>query len=189
MVLEKYFDYMLAFHCAPTLAGLKVANLISLKKKKFVDFKAMLKGYESCLNCKDIYVEIMMEGSTHVLLYIYRKSKLEFALSEPKNKELLLQMGYGESKSINACLEKLKQKINLQKSFPHEIGIFLGYPADDVVGFINHRGQKFKLSGYWKVYTNIEQAQKTFEKYTRCSNIFCQRLNQEGSIKNLVMAM
>lgn len=42
------------------------------------------------------------------------------------------------------------------KNFPHEIGIFLGYPLDDVIGFIEHK--PYYLVGDWKVYQNVNEA-------------------------------
>ena len=31
--------------------------------------------------------------------------------------------------------------------FPHEVGLFLGYPPEDVKGFIDHRANNFKCAG------------------------------------------
>lgn len=36
--------------------------------------------------------------------------------------------------------------------FPHEIGFFFGYPAEDVFAFIREKGHNYKLVGDWKVY-------------------------------------
>ena len=50
--------------------------------------------------------------------------------------------------------------------FPHEIGVFLGYPLEDVVGFIRHRGKCFTCCGCWKSYGCL--------LYTSCTAIvFC----------------
>ena len=57
-----------------------------------------------------------------------------------------------------------------------EVGLFLGYPPEDVAGFIEHRGQSFSYSGYWKVYTNEEATRKLFDRYTRCTREFCNKL-------------
>ena len=49
--------------------------------------------------------------------------------------------------------------------FPHEMGILLGYPSEDVSGFIEHKGRDFLYSGYWKVYGNLQEKLKLFHKY------------------------
>ncbi|MCD8022800.1 MAG: DUF3793 family protein [Lachnospiraceae bacterium] len=54
-----------------------------------------------------------------------------------------------------------------KSDFPHEMGIFLGYPLEDVRGFIENRGQNFKMSGYWKVYGDVAYASRVFQLYER----------------------
>lgn len=49
-------------------------------------------------------------------------------------------------------LTRLAQRMEAVGDFPHEVGFFLGYPAEDVVGFIRNKGQNFKFCGRWKVY-------------------------------------
>ena len=52
-------------------------------------------------------------------------------------------------------------------SFPHEMGIFLGYPLEDVKGFIEHEGKDYLYQGYWKVYGDVEKCEKMFSVYNR----------------------
>ena len=63
--------------------------------------------------------------------------------------------------------------------FPHEIGIFLGYPLDDVEGFIKNKGQNFLLNGYWKVYSNKEEKEKIFKAYKK-SKAYNKALAKKG---------
>lgn len=46
------------------------------------------------------------------------------------------------------------------EAFPHEIGLFLSYPPEDVRGFIEHKGHESKCEGCWKVYAVIYGAVK-----------------------------
>ena len=41
----------------------------------------------------------------------------------------------------------------------------LGYPAEDVQGFIENETKECKCVGCWNVYGDVEQAQKKFELY------------------------
>lgn len=45
------------------------------------------------------------------------------------------------------------------------MGLLLGYPVEDVIGFIQNDGENFLYSGYWKVYTNLSEALEHFERY------------------------
>jgi hypothetical protein len=72
---------------------------------------------------------------------------------------------------------------HLQKQFedqqcPHAVGLFLGYPLDDVLGFIKHRGYNYKLCGIWKVYGDVEQAKNRFRQYDLCRE--CMKIILEG---------
>ena len=71
--------------------------------------------------------------------------------------------------------------------FPHEIGLFLGYPIDDVISFIENKGKNFKCCGCWKVYHDEDNAKKTFEKYKKCTNIYCKKYLQGSSLKRLTV--
>ena len=48
---------------------------------------------------------------------------------------------------------------------PHELGIFLGIPIEDVKDFMECTNKKCLLCGYWKVYNNYYTAEKTFKQY------------------------
>lgn len=54
--------------------------------------------------------------------------------------------------------------------FPHEVGLFLGYPPEDVRGFIENRASGFKLIGCWKVYGDVDAARKKFESFESCTH-------------------
>ena len=66
------------------------------------------------------------------------------------------------------------------EQLPHEIGFFLGYPYEDVEGFVRHRGRKFRFCGCWKVYGDPRAAAKLFARYRRCTRR-CVRLRRSGS--------
>lgn len=61
-------------------------------------------------------------------------------------------------------IEEDKWSIN---NFPHEIGIFLGYPLADVEGFMKNNGKNYLISGYWKVYQDAPSAILMFQQYKK----------------------
>jgi hypothetical protein len=58
--------------------------------------------------------------------------------------------------------------------------LFLGYPIDDVLGFVKYRGRHYKFCGFWKVYGNVEQAKDDFCRYELCREQVRARLQREG---------
>ena len=74
------------------------------------------------------------------------------------------------------------------QEFPHEIGLFLGYPPEDVAGFIRHQGSHYKLCGKWKVYGDVERAKALFCEYDRCSECLQRHLNSGGRLSDFTAA-
>jgi hypothetical protein len=95
--------------------------------------------------------------------------------------------------SITSCLEHLRDRIamsntsedrssagnncsesepNCEMKFPHEIGVFLGYPLQDVKGFIENNGRNSKYTGLWKVYGDKAASIRMFEKYRKCFSVY-----------------
>ena len=170
---KEAFEHLLGFHGAPLLVGVKPAVLLSFRKDRFEDFDALLASYAPCFHCKGITVRQLAEGEVYVLLLFYRAARL---LKKPQARALLGRCGYDGAAPLDALLAELARRIERQKTFPHEIGLFLGYPPGDVAGFIEHRGQQFALSGYWKVYGDEAAARALFARYAACTEEFCGKL-------------
>jgi hypothetical protein len=167
-------DSVLAFHSAPTLLGVKCANLISFDRNEntiaeyLYEFKAKLSenGLAAIQLCR---------CRKRTLVYIYNEKMLTAWLSMPQVLQFLSEYGYPCDMSLEQKLRRLSSRINCG-SFPHEIGAFLGYPIADIKGFISNSGKNCLLCGYWKVYENEEEARRTFQTYDRCREILFDKL-------------
>lgn len=165
-------------NCAPTLAGMKSANLFSYRYTSQKEVKGELNDINQKLNPRGVYVEALLWRQEMVLIYVYRKTFLERDLQQDGVKGLLEQYGYHDYE-VGSCLLRLEERLAKADGFPHEIGIFLGYPLEDVIGFIDHKGKNCKLCGLWKVYGNVTETGKLFQKLKKCSDIYT-RVFQEG---------
>ena len=72
--------------------------------------------------------------------------------------------------------------------FPHEVGLFLSYPPEDVKGFIDNHAANFKCAGVWKVYGDEQRARQTFEKYKKCTQIYCDLWRSGSGLEQLAVA-
>ncbi|MDU1833183.1 MAG: DUF3793 family protein, partial [Finegoldia magna] len=81
--------------------------------------------------------------------------------------------------NFNSSINFLKKRL-LENEFPHEIGFFLGYPYEDVLGFINYNGKNECISGKWKVYSDVEKAKDIFKKYDY-AKLVTKRLSLQGN--------
>lgn len=166
---------IIGYHCAPALAGIKPSNLVTCYKDKGCDVHTEIDRLNNELNRKDIYFEPVCECERSVLLLVYRKKVLQEVLSEPEINAFLSQLGYSGANDADEYIEILKGRFK-ECDFPHEIGVFLGYPLHDVYGFMFHRDEGCLLCGEWKVYENPEEAQKLFERFLACRKAVLKRI-------------
>ncbi|MEE1032798.1 MAG: DUF3793 family protein [Ruminococcus sp.] len=174
-------------HCAPTLAGLKAANLFTYKFASWQEFKKELQEQNDVLNPKDVYIEIVKPKTNSALLYVYRKKRLEENLSLKEVQKILHSFGY-QHFDTDRCIRVLKQRLSTSEDFPHEIGLFLDYPLQDVCGFIEHKGKNYKFSGIWKVYGDVDFVKTLFDAFQKCKEQYCQEFSLGKSIMQLTVA-
>ena len=188
MILGKDgFERMLCFHCAPTFAGIKPASLVSFQKSRFEDFDALLESYATCFECKGITPVRLTEGEEYVLMLFYRRKLLERILEQPAVLALLARFGYRAGDAIEAHLEYLSMRIQLQKSFPHEVGLFLGYPPEDVLSFMKSSREGVKCVGCWKVYGDEARARAAFWRFQRCREVFEENVQRGRKLEALIV--
>ena len=164
--VEEYVRGLLLCFGAPTIKGLKAASLINFQRDG-EDIYSFWKSHGEELS-GPLGVEglLLNEGtnSRNALVMIYRLDILEQALKEETATAILTELGY-PLPDLDACLEHLRGRYRVE--FPHEIGLFLNYPPEDVRGFMEHREAKSLEAGYWKVYGNVNKARRTFRRYRR----------------------
>ena len=102
-------------------------------------------------------------------------------------RRLLRQAGY-QDLAQHACLRELKRRLQARGTFPHEIGLFLGYPPEDVAGFMTHQGKHCKCVGCWKVYGDQAAAEKIFRQYKKCTETYCNRWRRGATLDQLIVA-
>ena len=140
------FEKYLIEHCSPTLGGLKTANLFNYPYDDETALKADVKKWNRELNKKGIILEIIKQNTDTALIYVYRVKKLREDINNENAKKFLYKYGY-EDFNTYYMIKRLKTRLREGEEFPHEIGMFLGYPLEDVKGFIENAGQNSKCSG------------------------------------------
>lgn len=172
--------------CAPTLARIKIGSMFGYNYCSQEKLKVELAIINNKLNSKGVVVVVLHDNGKRALLYVFRPDMLFIRLSECCVSKLMHDFGY-ESCDVTGALQRLIYRISICGSFPHEVGIFLGYPVDDVAGFINHCGNNCKACGQWKVYGDVEYAKNLFAKYKRCEKIYMKRFKIDGDIAKLTV--
>lgn len=180
-------EQTLAFHCAPALMGLKPANLVCCDPARYPGMEEALAELEGALSVKGIHFRPVCRCENRVLLLVYRQSVLERHLRTPEIRAFLLAEGY-PAEDPEAVLRFLEKRLDAARDFPHEVGIILGYPPEDVEGFRRDRGKNCKLNGYWKVYGDERRARELFTQFTQCRRTLCAMLEQGMTLPQLFHA-
>ena len=169
-------DRAIIDHASPTLARLKLGNLFNYTIRG--DFDAEFAGLRAMLSGKGVALSVLRKTREKALVYVYRADELAKALRNDSVRRLLKSCGYVRF-DIDGALETLKSRLNDADAFPHEIGVFLGYPLEDVLGFIENGGRNCLACGCWKVYANECEALAAFKRYEKCKSVY-QRLFASG---------
>ena len=117
---------------------------------------------------------------------MYRQAALNEKLADENVKAFLSERGYDYA-GAEACIERLRSRIEMD-SFPHEIGVFLDYPLDDVIAFIMNKGENCPLTGCWKAYTDEAGARKTFALYRKCRDVYLRCFARGIGVARLTVA-
>lgn len=167
-------------HCAsPALCGIKPACLFSLPDQKYADGSEKMHQWQNLFSKEKRYFVPVKKSDGRFLFFVYDKILLEKMLRKLKNRAYLASKGYQVEKGLEFVLAELFHRLAANESFPHEVGLFLGYPLEDVVGFERHGAQDFKYSGIWKVYGDKESAIQRMKLYKNCTET-CMKLLASG---------
>lgn len=175
------FAQKLAFHAAPTLLGIKCASLFSLSDAEF-DVRTNSNYFNERASARGLKTRIMCSCKNRRLLLVYNEKLLGQRLCEASVRAVLEKYGYSAISTVDECLCRLSERIVKSGGFPHEIGVFLDYPIEDVMGFIENNGENFKMCGAWKVYGSVDKAKRTFANYEKCRIFLCNKLNEGADI-------
>ena len=179
-------EEMIIRHCSPTLAKLKTANLLSCKFDCIYKLRKEICCLNLLLNKKGVSICLLHHTSDRALIYVYRNGMLKSDLNKDETIKFLRAQGYKSDKTED-FISELCQRFSSCNEFPHEIGLFLGYPFEDVKGFIENKGENSILTGCWKVYHNAEDAKRKFSKYKKCTSVYCRKYAEGLSINRLTL--
>ena len=172
--------------CAPTLAGLKTGSLFRAACTDKKALLAQIRDLNQRLREKGLCLIPLRFRDGNALLYLYRPARLKIDLKNELARRTLGNAGYLDE-SPERCIVNLIRRFQGDE-FPHEIGLFLSYPPEDVQGFIENHAQNFKLSGLWKVYGDEERSRALFDKFERCTRCYLASWARGTGVERLALA-
>ena len=186
--ISRTFEAVLVRQCAPTLAEMKPGSIFCFNHSPLEVSRQKVCQWNNQLAPFGLTVQILLErpGSNSVIVFVYRHDSLEQMLSDDAYQSFLEGAGYTGT-NLDGLLEQLACRLRTQPEFPHEIGVFLGYPLRDVIGFIENRGRNFTCCGFWKSYGDPAEMQVCFACYRRCIQTYVAMFEQGIPIERLAV--
>lgn len=178
----KDIEMQIALHCAPLIAGLKLSNLLMIQNKDLDRTTSLLKRAGI-----SYFVVAVTSGKVAVLLF--DRCWLEIYLQEEKVWQIFQDMGYQEDamgKILYAFRQRYEGYLLRNQEFPHEMGLLLGYPVEDVEGFILNEGKNCLYIGYWKVYENLSEKIALFRQFEKARDVLLRLLSDGITIVEVV---
>ena len=178
----KDIQTQLALQCAPLITGMKVSNLLIVQNENIFKVRQILKD-------TDIQYFVLLKTEQKTTMLLYKKNELEAYLSEEQVKLFLMEMGYPVSALCHVLpmlQAEYRDYMAKKKQFPHELGILLGYPVEDVEGFIKNKGRNCLCSGYWKVYEDLAAKVCLFQKFELAKETLIQLISNGENMIDII---
>ena len=169
-------EELLVRHCAPTLAGLKTANLFACPFSDGDALRRCLCCWNRRLTKKGLRILPLRFEGRRALIYVYRPARLACDLRQGAACRLLEERGYPVGGSSERCIIRLMERLRGGDRFP------------DVRGFIENKAAGCKCVGCWKVYGDAEAARAVFAKYKKCTDVYRARFAEGRSVERLTVA-
>ncbi|WP_407425145.1 DUF3793 family protein [Treponema sp.] len=173
------FDETIIHGGAPALCGIKPACLFSMDARNYEENAAQLQKWRAQFAKEKKYLISLKKSDGRFLFFVFDKNLLETVCNNTKNLSYLSSKGYSVSKGFNVILAELLHRLAFYNNFPHEVGLFLGYPLEDVIGFEKFGAANYKYSGIWKVYGEVKSAVRRMNLYKSCTES-CMKWLYEG---------
>lgn len=172
----------LALQCAPLIAGLKISNLLTISKSN-------LEAVREILNGTDISYTVLLVHGKKLTILLYNRKELDTYLADENVQEMFLTMGYEEislEKILPVFSARYQGYMEKNQDFPHEMGLLLGYPVEDVEGFIQNKGKNYLHIGYWKVYENLSEKLQLFRRFELAKETMIQLVSNGVGMADII---
>ncbi len=153
-----------AAQCAPVIFDVKPSNLLILESVDEKQLQIMMKKM-------DLHCQLFYQTKAKTIWFVCRKDRMRTLLQNPEIAAFFESKKYRDIQkiSVEQVIDRVGKRFAFHKKgrteYPHELGLLLGYPLEDVKGFIENEGKCYLCSGYWKVYKNEQEAKQTFFLY------------------------
>lgn len=172
----------IAYQCAPLWLDIKLGNTLIISSKFIKNLNQLL------LNTRIHYAKLGYINDK-ILFLLYDKEQLDFYLHSQKTEKFLQACGYKERTTEEVLIhlaKRYKAYYEGKREFPHELGVFLGYPIEDIIGFMENNGKNYLFSGCWKVYNKNFKQKELFYYYKEARKLVLYLLDNGINLNQMI---
>ena len=154
----------------PVILGSKPAEIVNIpgsNDEKNIKLSQIKSFFSNCCNVK--FTIITTHNGGKRVLFINEKS-MEKALDNKRCINFLKFVGYPKDYELNNYMDELVNRLESEE-FPHEIGVFLGYPLKDVLGFMGYGNNELVEIKNWRIYGDKEVSYEVYNSFLRDKEI------------------
>lgn len=169
---QTYMEKLIIFHAKQIQYKVKVAKILTFRN----EYKNAYKNYSvyalPILEMMHLKSFIISKNQEYFTVFIYDEELLNAILKNKQVKNCLkCYANYPMLSTVEEYLLFLQKRF-ITQACPDEIGIFLGYPVEDVISYIQKEGREFLCCKHWKVYHNMDKSLALFAEIdTVCEKV------------------
>ena len=177
------FNQIIVQSSSPTFCNIKPGNIFFVRNEVFD--KEKFEAWKESFYKRGLMVFSAQISETSKAILVLNVCWARKILADVFVKAYLSEKGY-HTGSVFYFVKELFFRMLEKEGFPHEVGVILGYPVEDVIEFENHKGHDCKYCGCWKCYSDVEKAKDCHCRFTECSRL-CKQWYDEGYSINQII--
>lgn len=186
---REYIETFISYNVALISARLKPSITLNLIKGRDKDLFKLWNLYgRDYLDKINLDYINLRDSEKSLIILIYDKELLLKYLKKKENLSFLIKIGYSKYLILEEALDTLRLRYDKYKC-PHELGVFLGYPIEDVKDFMECSKKKCITCGYWKVYNNENKAKTIFKLFDTVKDFTISNIIEGKRAEHLSVAL
>lgn len=175
-------ENQLILQCAPLIVGLRISNLFIVPNR---DVRRI------CMLLRDSSISyyIIHRTAEKTTMFLFYPDRLETYFQDSDVRRFLSGMGYHNFGLREVMFGFCKRYADYRcgtEDFPHELGLLLGYPLEDVEGYIRNEGDNALYTGYWKVYAHVAEKCRLFRMFELAKETLIALVNNGVSVPEII---
>ncbi|MDU2197214.1 MAG: DUF3793 family protein [Peptostreptococcaceae bacterium] len=171
----------------PVILGSKPAEILNISGKPNIKESKLMEIKSFFNSCSKISYKIINTYDGGIRVLFINKTSLSRVFFNKKCINFLKFIGYPSDYNLDSYINMLVDKLHSEE-FPDEIGIFLGYPLKDVLGFMGYGRNKLSATRYWRIYGDPSISYEVSNSFLKDRAIMKEMINSSSlsELKNVI---